>query len=314
MKHLAMRISRLTGLGGAAFICVVGCSPGAPRADGLAATYEVVVPQDRYAEVNGIRLHYLDWGGDGDLFLFVPGLSHTAHTYDAVAPAFTDRYHVVAVTRREHGASSKPGTPIDLEILADDLADFLTLLTDQPAIIAGQSYAGVEMPRLAKTHPEKVRALVFLDAVYDWPGLLEDGPPFPGYYVANPSYESYEALESWFGALYPEIWNDAAKVHLISQTRLAADGTIRWNVPVGGPLWNQFTEVYRPWTSSEYEGLEMPVLSIQVEQGGFMAANLERAGSSQAVIDTARTWANELDNVLKRRGREIGRASCRERV
>ena len=72
-------------------ICVVGCSPGAQGADGLAATYEIVVPQDRYAEVNGIRLHYLDWGGDGDLFLFVPGLSHTAHTYDAVAPAFTER-------------------------------------------------------------------------------------------------------------------------------------------------------------------------------------------------------------------------------
>ncbi len=75
LEHLTMRISRLTGLSGGLLICVVGCSPGTPRADGLAATYEVVVPQDRYAEVNGIRLHYLDWGGDGDLFLFVPGLS-----------------------------------------------------------------------------------------------------------------------------------------------------------------------------------------------------------------------------------------------
>lgn len=36
-----------------------------------------------------------------------------------------------------------------------------------------------------------------------------------------------------------------------------------------------------------------------------MAANLERAGASREMIDTALVWANDLDNVLKRRGREM---------
>lgn len=266
--------------------------------------FEVVVPQDRYAEVNGIRVHYLDWGGEGDLLLLVPGLGHTAHTYDAIAPAFTDRFRVVSVTRREHGSSDKPGGPIDLETLVDDLDAFLGLYPDRSVVLAGQSYAGLELPRLAKRHPGRVLALIFLDAVYDWTGWVEPGPPFPGFYVEASSYASYEELFAWFEGLYPEMWHSATRAHLVSQTYLSPDGTVRWHLPPEDSRRAQFTDVGRGWTPAEYEGLDLPILSIQVEQGGFMAGNIERVGAAVEVIDTARTWANDLDNVLKRLGRE----------
>lgn len=173
-------------------------------------------PQDRYARVNGIQLHYLDWGGEGDLLLLVPGLSHTAYTYAAIAPAMTDRYRVVAVTRRDHGASERVGGPVDLDVLVDDLAAFLGLFPEKDVVLAGQSYAGLELPRLARRLPERVRALVFLDAVYDWPRLLEPDPPAPEYFNTRASYASYEELEAWFRDLYPEIWGPAARAHLVS--------------------------------------------------------------------------------------------------
>ena len=282
-----------------------GCAPPASEGPASLAEYEVVVPQDRYADVNGVTLHYLDWGGEGDLMLLIPGLSHTAHTYDAIAPAFTDRYHVVAVTRRDHGASEKTGDPIDLDLLVDDLSAFMSSVTEGPTILVGQSYAGLEMPRLAKRHPAQVQAIIFLDAVYDWPGwLVEDGPAFPGYFNPRAEYDSYEALESWFSELYPEIWNGAARAHLVSQTKLMPDGQVAWHFPVEGPLWGRFLEVDRAWTPDEFAGLEMPVLSIQAEQGQFMVENLRRVGADP-VMDTAKAWADELDNVLKRRGREM---------
>ena len=46
-----------------------------------------------------VRLHYLDFGGRGPTLLFLPGLGNTAHAFDDFAPRFTDRYHVVALTR-----------------------------------------------------------------------------------------------------------------------------------------------------------------------------------------------------------------------
>jgi pimeloyl-ACP methyl ester carboxylesterase len=30
-----------------------------------------------FAHVNGVHLHYLDWGGDDDMLLFLPGLGNT---------------------------------------------------------------------------------------------------------------------------------------------------------------------------------------------------------------------------------------------
>jgi pimeloyl-ACP methyl ester carboxylesterase len=138
------------------------------------------IPQDQYAEVNGVRLHYLDWGGDGPLMLMVSGRLHTAHTYNAIASSFTDRYRVVAVTRREHGASRKNTGVISRDVLAKDLSEFISLFSNDPTILVGQSFAGVEMPVLARKHPEKVAALIFLDAVYDWPmWATGEEPAFP---------------------------------------------------------------------------------------------------------------------------------------
>ena len=150
------------------FVVLLGILPSACPPPSDATVEEVAaglaIPQDRYADANGIRLHDLDWGGQGTLLLLVPGVSHTAHTYDAIAPSLAARFHVVSVTRREHGASAKPGDPIDLELPVDDLDAFLGLFPEDEVILAGQSYAGLELPRLAKRHPERVRALVFLDA------------------------------------------------------------------------------------------------------------------------------------------------------
>jgi alpha-beta hydrolase superfamily lysophospholipase len=60
-----------------------------------------------------VRLHYLDYGGVGPSVVFLPGLGNTAHAFDNFAPAFTDRFHVVALTRRGFGESSHPASGYD---------------------------------------------------------------------------------------------------------------------------------------------------------------------------------------------------------
>ena len=56
----------------------------------------------------GVRLHYLDFGGTGQPLVLLAGLGNTAHAYDDFAPALTDRFHVIALTRRGFGESSHP--------------------------------------------------------------------------------------------------------------------------------------------------------------------------------------------------------------
>ena len=270
-----------------------------------AATPEYVVPQDLQVSVNGVRLHYLDWGGEGSVLLFVPGLTNTAHAFDAVAPAFTDRYRVLGVTRRGHGLSQKPPMDYDLDVLVADLAAFIDIFSDEPAIVVGMSYAGIEMPRLATRYPDKVRVLVFLDAVYNWPGWLNAELSLPGFPAPDSLYDSYQALDAWNQAVFPELWSDVTRAHLRSQTYLTEDGRVAWQLPWPSSVINHFVELYRDWTGDEYEGIKVPVLSIQAAQEEFLTANLAGRGFSRAVIDSAATWTRELDDVLKREGREL---------
>src|SRR5262245_41797813 len=63
-------------------------------------------PQDRFVNVNGLRLHYLDWGSEGKTpLILLHGIGRVAHTFDHLAAHFSPNYHVIAVDMRGHGDS-----------------------------------------------------------------------------------------------------------------------------------------------------------------------------------------------------------------
>jgi len=132
---------------------------------------------------DGVSLQYLDFGGTGRPLVFLAGAGDSAHVFDEFAPRFVDQYRVLALTRRGFGESSQPRTGYDSAHLADDIAAFLDSLNIDRAHIAGHSAAGVEMTELALRHSERVDALVYLDAAYDWAASADDPalqhPPTP---------------------------------------------------------------------------------------------------------------------------------------
>jgi pimeloyl-ACP methyl ester carboxylesterase len=114
-----------------------------------------------------VRIHYLDFGGDGPPLVFLAGLGNTAHAFDDFAPAFTDRFHVIALTRRGFGESDHPATGYDTPRLVADIAAVLDSLHLPRVSFVGHSIAGEEMTRFAATYPRRVDKLVYLDAAYD---------------------------------------------------------------------------------------------------------------------------------------------------
>ena len=54
----------------------------------FAAAREYERAEAGFVTANGIKLHYLDWGGSGETILFLPGFNDTAHVYDHFAPRF----------------------------------------------------------------------------------------------------------------------------------------------------------------------------------------------------------------------------------
>ena len=129
--------------------------------------------RSRVVRVGALGLHYLEWGSaDHPPLLFLHGGSAHAHWFDAVAPAFADRYHVVSLDQRGHGESewARPATYATEDFAGDLLAVFDALGWRQ-AIVVGHSMGGHNAMAFSGWHSERVRALVVVDSR---PSIPED--------------------------------------------------------------------------------------------------------------------------------------------
>jgi pimeloyl-ACP methyl ester carboxylesterase len=111
-----------------------------------------------------VRLEVLDWGGTGRPVVLLAGLGGNAHTFDALAPKLTDRYHVYAITRRGFAPSSVPTSGYLSDSLADDVLAVLDSLHLERPVLVGHSIAGQELSSIGSRRPERVAGLVYLDA------------------------------------------------------------------------------------------------------------------------------------------------------
>ncbi len=118
-----------------------------------------------------VQLHVLEFGGSGAPLVFLAGLGNTAHAWDTFAPRFTDRFRVVAITRRGFGESSHPDDGYDLDTLVNDIRVVLDSLRIERVSLVGHSIAAEELTRFAVTFPNRVSKLVYLDGAYDRPAM-----------------------------------------------------------------------------------------------------------------------------------------------
>jgi len=117
-----------------------------------------------FVTVNGVRLHYLDWGGSGEAVVFLHGFPGSAHNFDEMAPKFTDKFRVLALTRRGHGQSEKIETGYETDNLVEDVRQFLDAMKIDRVNLIGFSAGGDELTRLSGPHPKRVLKLFYLDA------------------------------------------------------------------------------------------------------------------------------------------------------
>ena len=128
----------------------------------------------------GVSLHIRDWGGRGRPLVFLAGLGNTAHVFDDFAPQFTDRFHVLGITRRGFGASAGAEPANNLETLVGDVVAVLDSLKLDSVVLVGHSIAGEEMTRFAQRYPKRCAGLIYLDAAYDRTGdAVKSMPPSP---------------------------------------------------------------------------------------------------------------------------------------
>jgi pimeloyl-ACP methyl ester carboxylesterase len=141
-----------------------------------------------FVSANGVRLNYLDWGGSGQDLILIHGAAMNPHCFDDLAPAFTDRFRVIAYARRGHGRSDKQG-PYDTGTLTEDLRGLMDQLGVSKAHLAGWSMGGNEVTGMAGTYPERVDRIVYLEGAYNWadPTCVAAFQSLPPHLAASPA-------------------------------------------------------------------------------------------------------------------------------
>lgn len=126
--------------------------------------------KQRRFKANGLRLACLDYGGEGNPpILFLHGGSANAHWWDFVAPAFTDRFHALALDQRGHGDSEAPREwAYGTRHYVSDLEELIDTWGLGAPVLVGHSMGGHNTLVYATRNADKLRAMVAIDTPPDY--------------------------------------------------------------------------------------------------------------------------------------------------
>ena len=121
--------------------------------------------QSQYAEVNGIRLHYISVG-KGKLIMFVHGFPEFWFEWEKQLIEFDQDYQAVAPDMRGYNLSSKPSDieKYHVKYLIEDLRALAEHLGHEKFIMVGHDWGGAVAWSAAIRHPELVEKLVVINS------------------------------------------------------------------------------------------------------------------------------------------------------
>jgi pimeloyl-ACP methyl ester carboxylesterase len=122
------------------------------------------IPSDHYLEVNGLNIHYVDWGGESERnLLLVHGQGGNARNWDHIALQLREEFRVIALDQRGHGESDHTREGYAVTAFASDLARFGEQIGIIPYDLCGASLGARNGIAYAGSHPDHLKHLVCLD-------------------------------------------------------------------------------------------------------------------------------------------------------
>src|SRR6185436_3563731 len=117
----------------------------------------------QYADVNGINLYYETHGSGRPMILLHGGLG-SGEMFGPILPALTANHQVIAPDLQGHGRTADIDRPLDVRLLADDIAALIRHLElDKPDLV-GYSLGGGVALLTALKYPELVGKVVVASA------------------------------------------------------------------------------------------------------------------------------------------------------
>ncbi len=131
-------------------------------------------PAVGYAPVNGLKMYY-EVHGSGDPVVLLHGAFGTiSRNFPEWIGELSKTRKVIAVEMQGHGRTADIERDFSFENLADDVAALLDYLKIESADVIGYSMGGGVAMQCAIRHPEKVRKVVSISAVFRHDGWVKE--------------------------------------------------------------------------------------------------------------------------------------------
>jgi pimeloyl-ACP methyl ester carboxylesterase len=137
----------------------------------------------QYAQVNGVKIHYVI-GGKGEPLLLVHGFGQNWYMWNRLLPELSKHFTIVAPDMRGVGESGKPAGGYDKKNMAVDLHELMKKLGYNHINLAGHDIGLMVAYAYAAQFPADVKKVALMDALL--PGI-------------EPVWSQVRAQAWWFG-------------------------------------------------------------------------------------------------------------------
>jgi len=236
----------------------------------------------QYAKVNDINLYFETHGAGRPLILLHGGLG-SGEMFGPILPALGERHQVIAVDLQGHGRTADIDRPIDIRLMADDIAALIDHLgLDKPDVVGYSLGGGVALLTAVK-YPAKVRKLVAAsahirtDAVYPEmraqqaqvsaaaAEFMKDTPMFELYQRVAPRPGDFPRLLDKIGAAMAKDWDFSEEVRGLQVPALIVAADADMAPP------SHYTEVFQ-------------LLDGGLRDGGWMGEGRPKGGHALAIL------------------------------
>jgi pimeloyl-ACP methyl ester carboxylesterase len=244
---------------------------------------------EAFADVNGIRLHYL-LGGKGSAVVLLHGYAETSHMWIPIMPLLAKNHTVIVPDLRGAGDSAKPESGYDKKNMAVDIHDLVTSLKLDRVTIVGHDIGLMVAYAYAAQFPQATDRVVLMDAflpgIGDWKSVWLMRDLWHFHFYGEVPLALVKGRERTY---FEHFWNDFAAdpKHSVPEAdrrfyakAYAQPGGMR----AGFEYFRNFERDAKDFAALSAKPLPMPVLVLTgekasgeflIQQGRLVAINVE---------------------------------------
>ena len=121
-------------------------------------------PLSQFADVNGVRVHYLKAGTGNRALVFIHGFGDTSHMWIPLFGDFGKDYTIIAPDMRGLGDSSRPASGYDKKTIANDIHEVVRSLGYSKINLVGHDIGLMVAYAYAAQYPSEAEKLALLEA------------------------------------------------------------------------------------------------------------------------------------------------------